>query len=315
MRDIGRMGQPELERRVAAVRRFNRFYTRTIGVLQERAYQSHFSLTQVRVLYELAHRSEPTAAELARDLGLDAGYLSRILRGFEHRGYLVRTRSAIDERRNHLALTAAGRRVFAPLDARSQAEVAALLHPLATAQRARLTRSMETIERLLGAVRQGPLPYALRTPQPGDIGWVIHRHGVLYAQEFGYDQAFEALVAEIAAHFVQRLDPKRERCWLAERDAEIVGSVFCVRQSRTVAKLRLLYVEPEARGCGIGRRLVSECIRFAAQAGYRKLVLWTQSELGAARRLYETSGFTLVGKKRHHSFGRDLVAETWERPL
>jgi DNA-binding MarR family transcriptional regulator/GNAT superfamily N-acetyltransferase len=315
MGDIGTMASGELERRVAAVRRFNRFYTRKIGVLQERAYHSPFSLTQVRVLYELAHRREPTAAELGRDLGLDPGYLSRILRGFEQRGYLARTRSTADGRRNHLALTATGRRVFAPLDARSQADVAALLQALPAAEQPRLVGAMETIEHLLGAPRDGPRAVVLRAPQPGDLGWVIHRHGVLYAREYGYDEQFEALVAQIVARFVQGLDPKRECCWIAERDGEIVGSVFVVAQSKAVAKLRLLYVEPEARGLGIGGRLVSECVRFAAQAGYRKLVLWTQSELRAARRLYEAAGFTLVRKERHHSFGRDLVAETWQRLL
>jgi DNA-binding MarR family transcriptional regulator/GNAT superfamily N-acetyltransferase len=309
------MAPGELEQRVAAVRRFNRLYTRTIGVLQERAYRSPFSLAAVRVLYELAHRTKPTATELGRDLGLDPGYLSRILRGFEKRGLLARTRSEVDARQQHLTLTAHGRKVFTPLEARSQADVATLLHALPPAAQAHLVDAMGTIERLLGPRPESPDSYLIRPPEPGDLGWVVHRHGVLYAQEYGYDHRFEALVAEIVAQFVQHLVSRRERCWIAERDAEIVGSVFLVQHSATVAKLRLLLVEPQARGLGIGRRLVSECVRFARQAGYRKITLWTQSELRAARRLYEAAGFGLVKRERHQSFGRDLVAETWELGL
>jgi DNA-binding MarR family transcriptional regulator/N-acetylglutamate synthase-like GNAT family acetyltransferase len=309
------MAPGELEQRVAAVRRFNRLYTRKIGVLQERAYRSPFSLAAVRVLYELAHRTKPTATELGRELGLDPGYLSRILRGFERRGLVARTRSELDARQSHLTLTPHGRKVFAPLDARSHEEVATLLHALPPAEQARLVDAMGPIERLLGPRPESPEAYLFRPPQPGDLGWVVHRHGVLYAQEYGYDERFEALVAEIVAHFVQHLAPKRECCWMAEREGEIVGCVFLVQQSATVAKLRLLLVEPKARGLGIGRRLVSECVRFAGQAGYRKITLWTQSELRAARRLYEATGFRLVKRERHQSFGRDLVAETWELGL
>jgi DNA-binding MarR family transcriptional regulator/N-acetylglutamate synthase-like GNAT family acetyltransferase len=309
------MAPGELEQRVAAVRRFNRLYTRKIGVLQERAYRSPFSLAAVRVLYELAHRTKPTATELGRELGLDPGYLSRLLRGFEKRGLVVRTRSERDARQRHLTLTAHGRKVFAPLDGRSHDEVATLLHALPSAEQARLVEAMGTIERLLGPRPEAPGPYLIRPPQPGDLGWVVHRHGVLYAQEYGYDERFEALVAEIVAQFVQHLAPKRERCWIAEREGEMVGCVFLVQHSTTVAQLRLLLVEPQARGLGIGRRLVSECVRFAGQAGYRKITLWTQSELRAARRLYEAAGFSLVKRERHQSFGRDLVAETWELGL
>ena len=304
-----------LDQRVAAARRFNRFYTRTIGVLREGAYRSPFSLTEVRVLYELAHRDQPTASELGGDLGLDAGYLSRILRGFEKQGLIVRTRSTADGRQSHLGLTAQGRKAFAPLDARSHDEIAALLAGLSAAEQGRLIGAMRTIERLLGKRRDPPSDYVLRPPQPGDLGWVVHRHGAVYADEYGYDEEFEALVAEIVAHFVQHYDRKWERCWIAERDGENVGCVFVVKKSPSVAQLRLLLVEPAARGGGLGTRLVGECVRFAREAGYRRLVLWTQSELGAARRLYHAAGFHPTRKQRHHSFGKDLVAETWQLEL
>jgi len=310
------MGARELERRVEAARRFNRFYTRQIGLLRRGAYNSPFSLTEVRVLYELAHRDKPTASELGRDLGLDAGYLSRMLRGFERRALVTRTRSPVDGRRSYLALTAPGRRVFAPLDARSHDEVAALLSGLAPAAQAQVIAAMRTIERLLGGDRTPPsAAYLLRPPQPGDLGWVVHRHGAVYAREYGYDARFEALVAEIVARFVERFDPARERCWIAEQDGAVVGSVFLVARSRTAAQLRLLLVEPQARGSGLGTRLVDECVRFARRAGYRTLMLWTQSELSAARRLYQAAGFRVVRKERNHSFGKALVSETWELDL
>jgi len=309
------MAPRPLEQRVEAARRFNRFYTRQIGVLHEGAYASPFSLTEVRVLYELAHRDKPTATELRRELGLDAGYLSRMLRGFEKRGLVAKTRSAADARQRHLALTAQGRKVFAPLNARSHAEVAAMLSDLSPPAQARVVAAMQTIERLLGKHPDPSVPCRIRPPQPGDLGWVVHRHGALYAREYGYDERFEALVAGIVANFVQHYDAKRERCWIAERDGEIVGCVFLVKHSPTVAKLRLLLVEPTARGSGLGTRLVSECVGFARQAGYRTLTLWTQSELRAARRLYQTAGFQMVDQERHTSFGKDLVAETWNLEL
>jgi DNA-binding MarR family transcriptional regulator/N-acetylglutamate synthase-like GNAT family acetyltransferase len=312
------MASRELEQRVDAARRFNRFYTRHIGVLREGAYKSPFSLTEVRVLYELAQRDKPTATALGRELGLDPGYLSRILRGFERRGLVLKTRSPADGRQSHLALTAQGRKVFAPLNARSHDEVAAMLGGLCPAAQTRVVGAMQTIERVLGG-RAEPAPpvssYVLRPPQPGDLGWVVHRHGAVYAKEYGYDERFEALVAEIVAHFVQRHDPKRERCWIAEQDGEVVGSVFLVERSKTVAQLRLLLVEPQARGSGLGTRLVGECVRFARHTGYRKVTLWTQSELSAARRLYAAAGFRVVGKERNSSFGKDLVSETWELEL
>ncbi len=304
-----------LEQRVGAVRRFNRFYTRKIGVLREGAYRSPFSLTQVRVLYELAHRDRPTATELGRDLGLDAGYLSRILRGFEKRGLVAKTRSSSDGRRSHLALTAQGKKAFAPLDARSHHEVAVMLAGLPGSEQGRLVGAMERIQKLLSERDARPSACVLREPQPGDLGWVVQRHGALYAQEYGYDEEFEGLVAEIVARYVRRYDARRERCWIAERDGDLVGCVFLVKKSRTVAQLRLLLVEPAARGAGLGTRLVGECVGFARQAGYRKLVLWTQSELEAARRVYEAAGFRVTRTERHHSFGKALVAEIWELVL
>jgi len=309
------MAPRELEQRVELARRFNRFYTRKIGVLHEGAYRSPFSLTEVRVLYELAHRDKPTATELGRELGLDAGYLSRILRGFERRGLVLKIRSAADARQSHLSLTAHGRKVFAPLNARSHDEVAVMLGGLSPAAQTRVIDAMRTIERLLGDPPEPSVSFVLRPPQPGDLGWVVHRHGAVYAQEYGYNEQFEALVAEIVAHFVQRYDAKRERCWIAERDGELVGSVFLVARSKTVAQLRLLLVEPRARGSGLGTRLVDECVRFARQAGYRKIMLWTQSELVAARRLYQGAGFHVGRRERNSSFGKDLVSETWEREV
>ena len=309
------MAETGFDARVAAVRRFNRFYTKQIGLLHEGYLESPFSLSEVRVLYELAHREKPTAAELGRELGLDAGYLSRILRGFERRHLVERTASKADGRQSHLALTERGRAAFAPLLARSHADIGAMLGKLSDADQKRVLEAMHTIEGLLGARPEGTAAYVLRPHQPGDMGWVVHRHGALYAQEYGWDEQFEALVASIVAKFIQHYDPKRERAWIAEKDGEIVGSVFLVKQSATVAKLRLLLVEPRARGLGIGARLVGECVRFARQAGYRKIMLWTNSVLRAARRIYESAGFRLVHRERHRSFGHDLVGETWELPL
>lgn len=299
----------------SAVRRFNRFYTQKIGVLNEGLLDSPFSLTEVRVLYELAHRDAAAASELAAQLGLDRGYLSRILQRFERKGYLTRRASCEDARRRVLALTAAGRRAFAPLDARSQRQVATMLAPLGDAGRTRLLAAMNAIQATLdpGSLRQQPV--VLRGHRPGDIGWVIQRHGELYAQEYGWNEAFEALVADIAAKFLHAHDPQRERCWIAERDGVRLGCVFLVAQSRTVAKLRLLLVEPEARGAGLGRRLVDECVHFARRAGYRRIVLWTQSVLAPARRIYEAAGFRKIAEEPHHSFGHDLVAETWALKL
>jgi DNA-binding MarR family transcriptional regulator/N-acetylglutamate synthase-like GNAT family acetyltransferase len=301
--------------RVAAVRGFNRFYTQKIGVLNEGLLKSRFSLTEGRVLYELAHRERPTATELCGDLGLDAGYLSRILRRFEQDGLVTRTTSRDDGRQSLLALTAKGRAAFAPLDARSRQEIGAMMNGLGEPDQARVAAAMATIGRLLGARPQNDAPYLLRPHQPGDMGWVVHRHGALYAQEYGFDERFEALVAEVVAKFIARFDPRKERCWIAERDGAIIGSVFLVKKSKTVARLRLLLVEPSARGLGLGARLVEECLRFGRQAGYRKITLWTNDILHAARHIYVKAGFRKVASERHHSFGHDLVGETWELTL
>jgi DNA-binding MarR family transcriptional regulator/GNAT superfamily N-acetyltransferase len=308
--------------RIDAVRRFNRFYTQRIGVLREGLYDSVYSLAEVRVLYELAHAARPlTATDLARTLTIDAGYLSRILRQFEADELIRKTRSKSDGRQRHLSLTAEGRNAFAPLDRASHDEIAALLAPLPRDAQHRIVEAMDTIESLLDGASAAatPLrstaPYVLRTHRPGDIGWVISRHGALYAQEYGWDDTFEALVAEIAAKFLKDFDPKHERCWIAERNGHNVGSVFLVRRSATVAQLRLLSVEPSARGLGIGRHLVVECISFARAAGYRKIMLWTNAGLDAARHIYEKAGFGLTREKRHHSFGKDLVGQTFELKL
>lgn len=303
---------------VQAVRQFNRFYTRQIGLLQDGLLHSPFSLTEVRVMYELAHRQQPTATEICAELQLDRGYLSRMLRSFVKAGLVEKIPSASDARENLLRLTRRGQTEFSRLDVLSNQQVSAMLDRLPRPRQTRLIAAMQAIEELL-AGRQKPVQHSsafiLRGHQPGDMGWVIHRHGVLYANEYGWDERFEALVAGIAAHFVQHFDPKRERCWIAEKDGEIVGSVFLVKKSKTVAKLRLLLVEPKARGLGIGKRLVEECIRFARLAGYKKITLWTQSILGAARHIYKEAGFRIVKREKNESFGASLIAETWELKL
>lgn len=310
------MADSDFDRRVHAVRRFNRFYTGQIGLLHYQGLlKSPFSLAEVRVLYELAHRDDPTASMLARDLTLDPGYLSRILRDFARRGLVDKRRSERDGRNHHLRLTRKGRAVFAPLERRQHAKVAALLRELPPSAQGRLVGAMRTIETVLGGKLAGNAPYVLRPHRPGDMGWVIERHGALYAEEYGWDQTFEALVAEIAAKFIRDFDPRRERCWIAELDGVNVGSVFLVRESDDVAKLRLLIVDPKARGLGIGKRLVEECMRFARQCGYKKITLWTNDVLHAARAVYESLGFQCVKREPHHSFGKDLVGETWEIAL
>lgn len=309
--------------RIEAIRRFNRFYTGRIGVLDEGLLDSTFTLTESRLLWELAHRDRLTATELARTLALDPGYLSRLLSGFKARGLIKSTRSKDDGRHQHLSLTVAGRRAFAPLDTRSQAEVTALLAPLADAQQRLLLESMGTIERLLGEPAPRAAPFELRPHRAGDIGWVVSRHGALYADEYGWDLRFEALVARIAADFIERFDPAREACWIAERDGVNVGSVFLVQARDDTthtaidgsAQLRMLLVEPSARGLGLGVRLVDECERFARRAGYRKMVLWTNRNLLAARGIYRKAGYVLTHSEPHHSFGHDLVGETWELAL
>lgn len=307
----------DLTRTIEAVRRFNRFYTKQIGVLQEGLLESPFSLTEARVIYELAHHERTTATHLSRELGLDPGYVSRILRGFEVKGLIEKRPSESDGRRNVLSLTDEGARAFAGLNAASRGEIEALLSGHGESDRRRLLEAMETIERLLEAPPEHRVPYILRPPEAGDLGWVVQRHGVLYAREYGWDERFEALVAGIVAGFVEDQDAKRERCWIAEREGRNVGSVFLVRhpEREGVARLRLLLVEPEARGLGIGTRLVRECTRFARGAGYERITLWTNSVLEAARRLYEREGYRLVEEERHHSFGHDLVGQNWELEL
>ena len=302
---------------IPAIRHFNRFYTRQIGLLREGWLHSQFSLSEVRVLYEIAHRDRPTAAGMAKDLEIDSGYLSRMLRGFQVRGLLQKSRSQADARQHLLELTQKGAAVFAALDDRQTKEVGEMLGHIAEPEQRRLVAAMQAIERAFHPTPQQPAtPYILREHRPGDMGWVIYRHGILYSEEYSYDENFEALVAEIAAKFIQNLDRRRERCWIAERDGENVGCIFLIKKSKMVAKLRLLLVEPSARGLGIGKRLVAECVRFARQAGYKKITLWTQSELTGARHLYEEAGFALVKKTSHNSWGRQgLVAEVWDLKL
>jgi DNA-binding MarR family transcriptional regulator/GNAT superfamily N-acetyltransferase len=308
--------------RLAALRRFNRFYTRRIGVLHESLLDTRFSLAESRLLWELAHTADTTATELATTLDLDLGYLSRLLRGFKERGLVKARRSTHDARQTRLSITAAGRRAFAPLDRRSQAAVAELLGPLGDAQQQELLAAMARIESLLSTTRRAPA-FVLRAHRPGDIGWVVSRHGALYAQEYGWDLRFEALVAQIAAAFVERFDPACEACWIAERDGCNLGSVFLVqaRDEATLAvepgtaQLRMLLVEPSARGLGLGVRLVDECERFARRVGYRRIRLWTNSVLLAARGIYRRAGYRLLASEPHHSFGHDLVGETWELEL
>jgi len=309
------MAVAQLARRVAAVRRFNRFYTRRIGVLNEGFLGSSFSLSEGRVLFELAQRPDVTATVLREVLSLDPGYLSRILGNLEKRGLVTRTPSEADGRVNHLNLTDRGREAFATLDTRSSEEVAALLATIPVASQRKLLNAMQAIEEVLDAPSRTVAPYRLRTHQPGDMGWVVYRHGVLYAQEYGWDERSEALAAEVVASFIKNFDPKRERCWIAEQEGEIVGYVFLVKRSKTVAQLRLLLVEPSARGLGLGRRLVDECIGFARRAGYRKVMLWTNSVLEAARHIYEEVGFRLVKEEPHNDFGVPLVGQTWELEL
>jgi DNA-binding MarR family transcriptional regulator/GNAT superfamily N-acetyltransferase len=298
---------------VEAVRAFNRFYTTQIGVLREGLLGSSFSLTQVRVLYEIAHREKCTAAALCGDLGLDPGYLSRMLRGFEARKLIARQASSKDRRQSLLRLTSAGRRVFQKLDTRQDREVGRLLDRLTPRRQKDLVHSLQVAQQIMSQPSESTASYRLRSFRPGDMGWVVHRHGELYFQEEGYDERFEGLVAKIVGEFIENFDPKCERCWIAEKDGEIAGFIFLVRKSATVCKLRLLLVEPWARGLGLGRRLIAECIAFARDAGFKKMMLWTQSDLLPARKLYKDAGFKLVAKEPHSSWGRkDLVSETWE---
>ncbi len=301
---------------VESLREFNRFYTQRVGVLDP-YLGGELSLTEVRVLYELAHRDQPTASELGRDLALDAGYLSRILRRFEVRGWLARSPSPADARQSLLQLTEAGRTAFSPLQQRSRDEAAALLAPLQESTRGALIEAMATVRQLLDPAAQGfaRRTVNLRDPRPGDMGWVVSQHGEIYWREYGFDAEFEALVASIAARYLERFDPAWEKGWIAEIDGERVGATFVVRRSKTVAQVRLLILTPGARGHGLGGRLTDACIAFARSRGYRKLMLWTQSNLLAARAIYQSRGFILVKSAPHDAYGQALVSEIWERRL
>jgi DNA-binding MarR family transcriptional regulator/N-acetylglutamate synthase-like GNAT family acetyltransferase len=309
------MQRDDLATRIDAVRRFNRFFTRRIGVLREGLLHTPYSLTEARILFEISHRDDLTASDLSRELGLDPGYLSRILARLGRRGLIDKVRSETDGRRRLLSLTSEGEDAFSLLDARSREEVAEMLGELSEGDQRRLLEAMWTIESVLTRGFKFSEPFFLRQHEPGDMGWVVHRHGVLYAREYGWDERFEALVAQIVADFINNHDPAKERCWIAEMRGEIVGCVFVVRASDTVAKLRLLLVEPGARGLVLATLLVEECIRFARSRGYETLTLWTNSVLDAARRIYEQQGFKLVEEEEHHSFGHDLVGQNWELTL
>lgn len=309
-----------IDQNADAVRQFNRFYTRRIGALGNAHLGSPFSLTEMRVLYELAHRDSPTATEIGEALGLDRGYLSRTLRAFKKQG-LIDAVHGDDRRRRHLTLTDAGKKAFAPLERGARAEVVGMLEPLSDDQQLRVLDAMRTIRTSLGdatiaapSAKAGQT-FTLRSHRPGDMGTIVNRHGVIYAKEFGYDERFEALVAKVVAGFIDNLKPKRERCWIAERDGRFLGSVFVVEKKKSTAQLRLLIVEPDARGMGLGRRLVDEVIRFSRKAGYKRIHLWTQSELTAARNIYRAAGFQVIGTEGHESFGRKLNAEIWELQL
>jgi len=300
---------------INTVRHFNRFFTRQIGVLREGLLHSPYSLTEARIIFELAHRPNLTASELGNELGLDAGYLSRILTKLEQQNLIEKTRSDEDGRQRLITLTTAGQDAFALLDGRSSEEVAEMLGELSNGDRLRLIEAMNTIEDILNHGFKYAEPFYLRHHETGDMGWVIYQHGLLYHREYGWDESFEALVAQICADFITNYDPAKERCWLAEMQGERVGSIFCVNAGDGVAKLRLLLVDPKARDLGLGTRLVKEGIRFARRAGYQKVTLWTNDILIAARQIYEKLGFRLVAEDPHHSFGHDLVGQTWELPL
>ena len=309
----------ERKRHTAAVRRFNRFYTRQLGVLRKTYLDSPFSLGEARVLYEIASRRSPTASGIARALDLDAGYLSRLLRNFEKRGLIRRDVSASDARQSHLALSPRGRKAFAPLERRSQRDAGAALDRLKPAEQSRLVAAMAAIENLLAPhPAKPPAPrgcYRLRAPRPGDFGWIVKRHGELYAEEYGWIEPFEGLCAQIVADFANKNDRKRERCWIAEMNGDNVGCIFLVEDSAKLARIRLLLVDPKARGLGLGARLVDECVRFARRAGYEKITLWTHSVLTAARHIYEQAGFKLTRTERHNSWGKPVVSEFWDLVL
>lgn len=300
---------------IDAIRAFNRTYTQRIGVLHEKHLHSEYSLTQVRLLYELAHRDHVTSAELSRDLGLDPGYLSRTLTGFQNRGLIQKHASHSDRRESLLSLTTKGRRAFAVLEDRARQNIAQLLARIPDFEQPRLVEAIRTAHEILEPTPTTKPAYILRHHRPGDMGWVIQRHGALYSREYGWGERFESLVARITADFIDNFDAKCERCWIAEIDGRNVGSVFLVKKTDEIAKLRLLLVEPDARGLGIGSRLVAECIRFAQESGYRKITLWTHSNLTTARAIYERAGFQRIHEEPNDSFGQHLTSETWDLKL
>lgn len=301
---------------IQSIRRFQRFYTKQIGLLNRKLFDGPFSLTEVRVLYEIHYREKPTAAQIARDLNLDAGYLSRILRQFERNGVLKKTQGTIDTRQNYLSLTTQGKESLAALEARQNKEIQSQLKGLSSLKQSQLLKAMNSIEELLCPPSEPKAAYLLRPHRPGDMGWIVHRHGLLYREEYGYDERFEGMVSKIAAEFLENYDSSCEQCWIAEKEGEIVGSIALMKKTETEAALRLLLVEPAVRGLGIGRRLIAECVRFAKYAGYSKISLQTHSELTTARKLYEKMGFQIVEQAPYQGWGREaLIAETWELPL
>ena len=309
------MAASSLASRIEAVRRFSRFYTRRIGVLEETLLHSPFTLPEGRLVYEIANRDRPTAQELCRDLGLDPGYVSRLLQALEKRGCVARKRSTTDKRQTELTLTAKGQRLWAAMNERSRQDIANLLAELPIARQDRLVRALETVESLLDEPPEKRVPFTLRPHQPGDLGWIIRRQTQLYATEYGWDGTFEAMLAEISAKFIRKFDPKSDNCWIAERNGEIAGSVFLVRAGKTTGQLRMLYVEPSARGLGIGQSLVAACIEDARAKGYKKLMLWTNDILVSARKIYIAAGFRLIREEKHDSFGKKLVGQFWSLDL
>lgn len=297
------------------IRKFNRFYTRQIGLLNEHIVESPFSLTEARIMYELAHQENLTASGLAAELGLDAGLLSRILRGFEKRGLVSKKKNEADARQSILSLTDRGQQEFQTLNALSSKQIESLLNDLKRDEQNRLLKAMNEIEMILGEKRAPDKSFILRPPNAGDFGWVVQKNGEIYAEEYNWNEEYEGLVAGIVADFIKNFDPKRERCWIAEKDGQNIGAVFLVKKDETTAKLRLLIVDREARGLGVGGRLVEECTRFARRAGYQKITLWTNSILSAARHLYTKEGYKIVETESHHIFGHDLTSETWELEL
>jgi DNA-binding MarR family transcriptional regulator/GNAT superfamily N-acetyltransferase len=313
------MPRPHHDSRIAAVRRFNRFYTRQIGVLRKNFLDSPYSLGEARVLYEIGNGKARTATDIGRVLDLDAGYLSRVLRDFEKRSLIHRETSELDARQSHLTLSPRGRKAFALLNRLSQRDIGAMLHKLAPARQTQLIAAMNSIEQLLGGEDEPKSSksrdYIVREPRHGDFGWIVKRNAEIYAEEYGWTAPFEGVCAQIVADFVNKFDPKRERCWIAEVEGENVGSIMLAKESDDTARIRLLLLDPKARGLGIGARLVDECIRFARRAGYKKITLWTHSVLTAARHIYQKAGFRLTRSERHRSWGRPVVSEHWDLEL